>query len=222
MAVSPRLKGILRTGSSRRSGLQFRFDEDSVHPASYLSGGEYGRRAVLPSIDSPVTYSHLCAGIHALKYAWDPHGFQCVLICESDADRASVCEAATGLHCHRDAWTCIAECGLVAHDVCVGGPPCQQISRMGPQGGLKCRSTHLIIHMVSQWRNVPWWKQPKILLIENVVELLSIDDGQILKLLTRAADKAGFVPSVFRLEAFMDWETRGICGSNCSKETPLP
>ena len=107
-----------------------------------------------------------------------------------------------------------AECGLIAHGEYVGGPPWQRTSRVCPQGGLRCRATHLVIRVVSQWLDEPWWNQPGILLVENTVGLLSIDDGQILELPNHVTDTAGFVPSVFRLKT-LEYGSRSPRGRVC-------
>jgi hypothetical protein len=68
--------------------------------------------------------------------------------------------------------------------------------------------------MVSQWLGVPWWNRPGILLLENAVDLLSLDDGQILELLNHVTDTAGFVPSVFRTE-MLEYGSRSPRGRVC-------
>ena len=105
-----------------------------------------------------------------------------------------------------------AECGLTTRGWCVAGPLWQWISRVCPKSGLRCRATHLVIRMVSQWLDAPWWSQPGILLIENAVDLLSIDD--VLELLNHVTDTAGFVPSVFRLKT-LEYGSRSPRGRVC-------
>ena len=87
-------------------GLRAKFAEEV---SVVLESGEesYGSRLEELSLDAPVRYGHMAAGIHALHYAWQQPQFECSLICEIEEDRAIICEELTGLHCHRDMWTVI-------------------------------------------------------------------------------------------------------------------
>lgn len=84
-----------------------------------------------------------------------------------------------------------------APDVVCGGFPCQTFSKAGNQKGLKDSRGTLFREIVRIVTSYPEQDRPKILLLENVRNLVSHDAGQTWKIIRHEIEQAGYnIPDV--------------------------
>ena len=111
----------------------------------------------------------------------------CVFACDNHVHTARAYEANFNLRALRD----IAQVNLAdipAHDVLCAGFPCQSFSKSGNRKGLTDSRGALFFDIV----NIARYHKPQILLLENVPDLLSVDKGEVFKIIQYQLDKIGY------------------------------
>ena len=82
-------------------------------------------------------------------------------------------------------------------DMLIGGFPCQPFSSCGPQDGLTSERGQLYKVMTSYMR----LHRPKVVIGENVINLLRMEEGRVLKTILRGLRRAGYKVKVWNLFA---------------------
>lgn len=93
--------------------------------------------------------------------------------------------------------TKISSDDVPAHDILVGGFPCQTFSIVGRRHGLKDPRGQLFYEMVRLLKD----KRPKAFIAENVKGLLNIDKGETFRLILEEFGKAGYAVTYKLLNA---------------------
>jgi DNA (cytosine-5)-methyltransferase 1 len=151
------------------------------------------------STDVPYTIIDLFCGTGALSYGLESYGRHFRTVGGIDLDETATLTAAQN---HPDAHVICGPIELVtpakmlsgirarAIDVVVGGPPCQGFSSLRPSRGqsLSDPRNSLYKHFLKYVREL----QPKIFLMENVVGLLTIDNGRLLTKIISSFKRNGY------------------------------
>lgn len=133
------------------------------------------------------TFIDLFAGIGGIRIPFDEMGYHCVFSSEWDKAAAKTYAANFGETPAGDI-TQIPSESIPAHDVLLGGFPCQAFSIMGKrQGFADTRGTLFFeIERILQYRH------PSALLLENVRQLVSHDGGRTFKVILHRLEELGY------------------------------
>ena len=136
---------------------------------------------VLPESDGeatpqePITFAEMFAGIGGFRVGLEKLGMKCVWACEVEGQaRATYRENfpdSDGCRLHGDIQVSAAT--VPAHDMLVGGFPCQPFTRLGKQAGFEHRHGRLFEHILKILKS----RQPPMFLLENVPGLLTSPGG---------------------------------------------
>lgn len=129
----------------------------------------------------------LFAGIGGFHLALSSFGANIVFASEWDKDAANVYKNNFGLVPHGDI-TKIDEKTIPDHDILCAGFPCQAFSISGNQKGF-CDSRGTLFFDVAR---IAKEKQPKILFLENVKNLVAHDKGKTFSVITNILDSIGY------------------------------
>jgi DNA (cytosine-5)-methyltransferase 1 len=133
------------------------------------------------------TFIDLFAGIGGFHLALNSVGANCVFAAEWDKNAAETYENNFYLKPFGDI-TKIAEKDIPKHDILCGGFPCQAFSISGNQKGFEDTRGTLFFDIA---RIVDYHK-PKVLLLENVKNLVKHDDGKTLKTISTTLQNLGY------------------------------
>ncbi len=129
----------------------------------------------------------LFCGIGGFRVALEKYGLECVF--SSDIDRYA-----------QDSYyknfkekpngdiTEISEKKIPNHDVLCAGFPCQSFSISGKQAGIKDSRGRLFYEII----RISNYHKPKILLLENVKNILTVDNGNVIKTIESKLDEIGY------------------------------
>lgn len=129
----------------------------------------------------------LFAGIGGIRIPFDELGGKCVFSSEWDAKACQTYQANFGEYPHGDI-TKVDEKDIPAFDLCLAGFPCQAFSIMGKmQGFADTRGT-----MFFEVERILKYHRPRVILLENVKQLVSHDKGNTFKVILEHLDKLGY------------------------------
>lgn len=129
----------------------------------------------------------LFCGIGGFRVALEKYGLECVF--SSDIDKHA-----------QDSYyknfkekpngdiTEISEKKIPNHDVLCAGFPCQSFSISGKQAGIKDSRGRLFYEII----RISNYHKPKILLLENVKNILTVDNGNVIKTIEAKLDEIGY------------------------------
>ena len=141
----------------------------------------------------------LFAGLGGFHQALASLGHECVFACEIDSELAELYEKNFGVRPRGDIRT-LHPLDVPAHDVLCAGFPCQNYSKAGDQLGLKCpRWGDLIAYIVAILNH----RQPRMLIMENVPNLMRHREGKTWRDIRRRLEGAGYVVSEEKLSPDM-------------------
>ena len=129
----------------------------------------------------------LFAGIGAFRLALESFGAQCVFSSEWDAAAQETYKSNYGEKPYGDI-TKIPEDNIPSHDFLCAGFPCQPFSISGKQRGFNDTRGTLFFDVA----RIAKYHQPKILLLENVKNLASHDNGRTLNVITNTLNDIGY------------------------------
>lgn len=146
-------------------------------------------RASLELEEKPLTFIDLFAGIGGIRKAFEDKDSQCVFSCEWDKSAQKTYFANFGEIPYGDI-TQIDEKDIPAHDVILAGFPCQPFSMIGKREGFddeKGRGTLFfdILRIIK-------YHKPKMLFLENVPGILTIQDGETFKIILKLLNGEGY------------------------------
>lgn len=129
----------------------------------------------------------LFCGIGGFRVALEARGHKCVFSSDIDSHAREAYRANFGELPSGD----IAKIGaadIPTHDVLCGGLPCQAFSISGKQGGMDDPRGRLFFEIL----RIAKYHQPKVLLLENVKNILSIDNGEVVKTIEQELNRIGY------------------------------
>jgi len=133
------------------------------------------------------TFIDLFAGIGGFHAAAQKFGGKCVFASEIDIHAKKAYAANYGLEPHGDI-TQIAAQDIPAHEMLFAGFPCQPFSIMGKKQGFADERGTLFFEIV----RILQAKKSPILLLENVKQLATHNQGQTLKIILKELSKLGY------------------------------
>ena len=143
--------------------------------------------ASIDSISTPFQFIDLFCGIGGFHQALRNLGGECVFASDIDENCRKIYQKNYGILPHGDI-TKINVDEIPSFDVLCGGFPCQPFSKAGFQRGFDDERGHLffrICHIVEKHR-------PKYILLENVRNLASHDEGNTWKVIYDSITKLGY------------------------------
>ncbi len=146
-------------------------------------------RACLDLEEKPLTFIDLFAGIGGIRIAFEDKDTQCVFSCEWDKSAQKTYQANFGEVPFGDI-TKINEKDIPPHDVILAGFPCQPFSMIGKREGFddeQGRGTLFfdILRIIK-------YHKPKMLLLENVPGILTIQEGETFKVILKLLNREGY------------------------------
>ncbi|HEY4506172.1 MAG TPA: DNA cytosine methyltransferase [Candidatus Paceibacterota bacterium] len=129
----------------------------------------------------------LFSGIGGFRTALEKKGMKCVFSSEIDAKAQEAYFKNFGERPFGDI-TEISEKEIPAHDILCAGFPCQSFSISGDQKGLDDNRGRLFYDIV----RIAQYHQPYVLLLENVKNILTVDDGRVIQTIESKLDEIGY------------------------------
>ena len=129
------------------------------------------------------TYIDLFCGIGGFHIAASRLGMRCVFASDIDEHAKIAYEHNYGIAPHGDI-TLLDEVDIPDHDVLFAGFPCQPFSIAGQGKGLQDTRGTLFFDIV----RIAKEKKPKVLVLENVKRLVTIDDGKTFALIVKTLE----------------------------------
>lgn len=133
------------------------------------------------------TFIDLFCGIGGFRLALEERGLRCVFSSEIDSNtqeayRENFGESPHGdireIHVHR----------IPPHDILCGGFPCQSFSVSGKQEGFDSQNGQLFFEIM----RIVEHHKPKILLLENVRGITSVNNGRVIAVIDQTLHEAGY------------------------------
>lgn len=134
-------------------------------------------------------YVDLFCGIGGFHLALNSFGAECVFSSDIDTKARSVYFKNFGVEPSGDILN-ISTADVPDHEILCAGFPCQPFSISGKQSGFKDPRGKLFFQVV----RIAHTKQPKILLLENVMNLLNHDSGKTIKKMKSELLRIGYIP----------------------------
>ena len=133
------------------------------------------------------TFIDLFCGIGGFRLALEQRGLHCVFSSEINPRTQEAYEANFGERPHGDIREIPAE-KIPPHDILCGGFPCQSFSISGKQEGFDSQNGQLFFDIM----RIVTFHKPKILLLENVRGITSVDQGRVIAVIDQMLDEAGY------------------------------
>ncbi len=128
----------------------------------------------------------LFCGIGGFHAALSQLGHECVFACDADVDAAEMYETNFGINAHHDVRNCK---GLPAFEILCAGFPCQPFSKSGSQQGFNDLTRGTLFHEIMR---IVRESKPKILLLENVPNLQTHDEGNTFQIIKESIEEEGY------------------------------
>ena len=128
----------------------------------------------------------LFCGIGGFHAALSQLGHECVFACDADADAAEMYEKNFGINAYHDVRNCK---GLPDFEILCAGFPCQPFSKSGSQQGFNDLTRGTLFHEIMR---IVRESKPKILLLENVPNLHTHDDGNTFEIIKASIEEEGY------------------------------
>ncbi|MYD77389.1 MAG: DNA (cytosine-5-)-methyltransferase [Gammaproteobacteria bacterium] len=129
----------------------------------------------------------LFCGIGGFRVALEQEGMDCVFSCDIDDKVRDVYFRNFDEIPHGDITT-LLNSDIPAHDILCAGFPCQPFSRSGRAKGFNDTRGRLFFEIV----RIAKHHKPYILLLENVRNILTVDDGNVLRTIYSALQEIGY------------------------------
>ena len=139
----------------------------------------------------------LFAGIGGFRLALEKKGLTCVFSSEIDSKARKVYKENFGEEPSGDIKEIKAE-EIPSFDILCGGFPCQSFSLAGNKKGLEDDRGNLFYEIL----RIAEYHKPKILLLENVRNILKIQGGKVIKEIERSLKELGYSLEILLLNSF--------------------
>lgn len=133
------------------------------------------------------TFIDIFAGIGGFRVALEKKGMQCVFSSEIDEHAQDIYKRNFGEKPYGDI-TEVNEKDIPKHDILCAGFPCQSFSISGKQGGFDDNRGRLFYEIV----RIANYHQPYIIFLENVKNILTVDNGNVIKTIESKLDEIGY------------------------------
>lgn len=133
------------------------------------------------------TFVDLFCGIGGFRVALEKKGHKCVFSSDIDVKAQDAYERNFSERPQGDI-TSIHEREIPAHDILCAGFPCQSFSISGGRKGLDDNRGRLFYEIV----RIAQYHTPQILLLENVKNILTVDNGNVIKIIRKKLDQIGY------------------------------
>ena len=134
------------------------------------------------------TFADLCAGIGGFRLGLEKLGGNCIFSCDINVESEKTYQANFGEKFNFYDLLQIDEKDFPSADVLCAGFPCQPFSIAGKNLGFEDERGSIIFKIASIAKE----KQPKILFLENVANLLRQDKGQTFKYIYNLLNNVGY------------------------------
>ena len=134
-----------------------------------------------------MTFIDLFAGIGGFRIAFEAVGARCVFSSEWDKQAQQTYEANFGEKPHGDI-TKIDAKDIPSHDILCAGFPCQPFSIAGDLKGFEDTRGTLFFEII----RIAKYHKPKVLLLENVRNLVSHDKGKTFQIILNSLKELGY------------------------------
>jgi len=128
----------------------------------------------------------LFCGIGGFHAALSQLGHECVFACDADDKAAKMYERNFGISAHFDIRNCR---NLPDFEILCAGFPCQPFSKSGTQQGFNDLTRGTLFHEIMR---IVKESRPKILLLENVPNLKSHDNGNTFEIIKESIKEEGY------------------------------
>jgi len=129
----------------------------------------------------------LFSGIGGFRKALEKRGMHCVFSSDIDA-KANESYYKNFKEKPKGDITEISEKNIPKHDILCAGFPCQSFSLSGNMKGLDDNRGRLFYDII----RIAQYHQPYVLLLENVRNILTVDNGQVIKTIETKLDEIGY------------------------------
>lgn len=136
-------------------------------------------------IDNKLKFIDLCSGIGGFHYGLKKH--KCILACDINKFCRESYETNFNIKCKEDIFDLNVN-ELCNFDILCAGFPCQPFSSAGLKKGMKDDRSKVYDKIL----NIILEKQPKIVLLENVKNLLIINKGEVIKQIISDLEKLNY------------------------------
>ena len=133
------------------------------------------------------TFADFFCGIGGFHFAASALGLRCVYACDIDYQVRGVYKANFGMMPDGDIDS-IKVSKIPAFDLLCAGPPCQPFSIIGNRRGISDPRGKLFFGLL----RIVKAKQPKAIVLENVRQLLTIDNGKIFRRIIKDLKSIGY------------------------------
>lgn len=133
------------------------------------------------------SFIDLFSGIGGFRLALEKRGLECVYSCDIDKNVQDVYKSNFGEKPDGDI-TEVPEKRIPKHDILCAGFPCQSFSISGKRNGMDDDRGRLFYEII----RIAEYHKPEVLLLENVKNILSIDEGKTIKTIEIRLDEAGY------------------------------
>lgn len=129
----------------------------------------------------------LFCGIGGFRKALEEKGLECVFSSDIDKNIQEIYQKNFGEKPCGDI-TEIPEKKIPHHDILCAGFPCQSFSISGKMRGINDSNGRLFYEII----RIAQYHKPQVLLLENVKNILTIDNGKIIKTIEQKLDEIGY------------------------------
>lgn len=140
-------------------------------------------------MDKKLKFIDLFAGLGGFHKAFSTLGLECVFACELDSSLRDLYENNYGIRPEGDIRK-VNEKNVPSHDILCAGFPCQPFSIAGRQKGAKCPTSGKLIDDVIR---IAKYHNPKLIFLENVPNILTIDNGNFWSYLNESFSNIGYI-----------------------------
>ncbi|HVB17267.1 MAG TPA: DNA (cytosine-5-)-methyltransferase, partial [Stellaceae bacterium] len=156
-------------------------------------------RTIAGELSGHLGFIDLFAGLGGFHQALTSLGLECIFACEIDPELAELYEKNFGIRPHGDIRT-VQPQHVPPHDVLCAGFPCQNYSKAGDQLGPKCpRWGDLVPYIVAVLHR----RRPRMLIMENVPNLMRHKGGATWRGIREQLENAGYAVSEEKLSPDM-------------------
>lgn len=136
-----------------------------------------------------IKFIDLFAGLGGFHNALSSLGMECVFACELEGSLRKLYKQNYGIEPMGDIRE-VKETDIPEHDILCAGFPCQPFSMAGMRKGTQCPTSGKLIDDVVR---IAKHHNPKMIFLENVPNILTIDNGSFWNYLNESFSKIGYV-----------------------------
>ena len=136
----------------------------------------------IKAVEEKLNFIDLCSGIGGFHFGFKKH--KCVLACDVNKWCRESYETNFNIKCKEDIFELNVD-ELCDFDILCAGFPCQPFSSAGLKKGMKDDRSKVYDKII----NIVLEKQPRIVLLENVKNLLVMNKGEVIKKIVSDLEK---------------------------------